>query len=262
MKIDRLTLMDLYTDYQICSFDKIEMTKLSAMINKKYSHDVFTKLLSTPVNTEDTLTKKAKSLINEISKKYKLLLIADDTLLKKPYSNENNIIAHFYDNSEKKITKGINLLNFVVTPMSNFDKTIVPVAFEVIQKNVIYQNKYFQTKRKSEYTKNELFRDKLEYLVKYKKINFEYILGDSWFASNENINYINKINQKFFFRIKNNRLFAYSNEDKIKGNFSKISEINKSFSDCVIYLKGCDTPIRWLDYMSKTARKILNILIL
>jgi len=55
MKIDKLALIDLYTDYQISSFDKIEMTKLSKMINKKYSHDVFTNLLSSPVDIEDVI---------------------------------------------------------------------------------------------------------------------------------------------------------------------------------------------------------------
>jgi IS4 transposase len=69
-------------------------------------------------------------------------------------------------------------------------------------------------------------------------------LGDSWFASNENIDYLEHLNQKFIFRIKDNRLVALNYEDKIKGKFSKIKEIDKKHNGCLVYLKGSETPIK------------------
>jgi hypothetical protein len=252
-------LVDLYTEFQISSFDKIEMTTLSKVLDYKHSHDVFTKMLSSDIDIEEELMKSSKKIIKEIKKEVpEGILIVDDTILKKPYSKENLMIAKHYDNSEKRVVKGINLLNFVYTSLSNFDKSLIPVAFDIVEKDIIYEDKNFKEKRKSSYTKNELFRAKMEYLVKHKQFNFKYILGDSWFASNENIEYINNINRDFIFRIKKNRLIAFSYEDKINGKFSKISDIDKSFvGNCEVYLKGCSFPVKLTKLYVKNGKNFI-----
>ncbi len=69
-------IIDLYTDFEIVSFENIEMTKLSKILGKGFSHDIFTNLD-----------------INDVG-----MVIIDDTVIKKPYSKENELIAYHYDN--------------------------------------------------------------------------------------------------------------------------------------------------------------------
>jgi len=56
--MEKEKLIDLYTDFEIASFENIEMTKLSKTLGKGFSHDIFTKMLSKEVDVEFELLKK------------------------------------------------------------------------------------------------------------------------------------------------------------------------------------------------------------
>ncbi len=63
-------------------------------------------------------------------------------------------------------------------------------------------------------------RDKLEILNFHNKLKYRYILFDKWFASVENLVFINDIlKKKFVCPLKKNRKVALSYEDKINGNY-------------------------------------------
>ena len=243
--MEKEKIIDLYTDFEIVSFENIEMTKLSKILGNGFSHDIFTKMLSKEIDTEHELLKKARPMLKNLDIDDVGMVIVDDTLIKKPYSKENELIAHYYDNSVKKVVKGINILNFLHTSINDSKKMLIPIGFEPIIKDEIYENDNFKEKRKSSITKNEIVRDKLKYFVK-NNINFRYVVGDSWFASSENIEYISqKLNKIFVFRIKSSRLIAFSEKDRINGKFSKIRDIDMSAKkDCLVYLKGCLNPVR------------------
>ena len=245
--MEKEKIIDLYTDFEITSFENIEMTKLSKILGKGFSHDIFTKMLSEEIDTEYELLKKVRPILKSLDVNDVGMVIIDDTVIKKPYSKENRLIAYHYDNSEKKVVKGINILNFLHTSINNSKKMVIPIGFEPIIKDEIYEDEKdnFKEKRRSSLTKNELVRDKLKYFVK-NNINFRYVVGDSWFASSENIEYINqKLNKRFVFRITNSRLIAFNEEDRINGKFSKIRDIDMSAKkDCLVYLKGCSNPVR------------------
>ena len=264
-------LIDLYTSFTIASFENIEMTKLSKTLNGKISHDMFTKMLKENVNIEEELVKKGRKIINELEKVHgDGAIIIDDTLVKKPNSKENELISYHYDNSEKRTIKGIGIVNFLYTPIGSTSDMRVPISFEPIIKDIIYEDPKndFKEKRKSSINKNEIVRNKLTFL-KENNIKFKYVLGDSWFASVENIEYIdNYLNKKFIFRIKDNRLIALSEQDKINGNYIKIKDVDLSLKkDCLVYIKGSPTPFRLtklyvkngMNYVSTSAYLLSNI---
>ena len=82
------------------------------------------------------------------------VLIFDDTIQEKPYTDENELISHF-DHSKNRTVKGINLLNCVYHAQG----TTLPVAYELITKPVVYRDeKTDRLKRKSTCSKNEHLR--------------------------------------------------------------------------------------------------------
>ena len=81
-------------------------------------------------------------------------------------------------------------------------------------------------RRQSSITKNELFRSSLKQAVS-NGIKFEYALGDTWFGAKDNMEFIHyKIQKKFIFGMKANRLIALSKEDKKKHQYHKLSTLD------------------------------------
>jgi len=240
-------LIDIYVNFILSSFGKVEMTKLSKILDYTHSHDVFTKLLlnyQNKFNIEKELWKQAKELIKEYENEENGCIIIDDTILEKPYSKENNIISSHWDHSKGQYIKGIGMLNFLYTDNSGIS---IPLAYDLISKTeIVFDKKKKKNTRKSKITKNEQMRDKLLMLTITNKMKYKYILMDSWFSSAENITFIENILNKFFVTpLKSNRLVALTIEDKIKGNYIKISSIDmEASSSRLVYIKDCTVPVR------------------
>ena len=107
------------------------------------------------------------------------VLIFDDTIQEKPYTDENDLICWHYDHSQNRTVKGINLLNCVY----HASDVSLPVTYELITKPVLYTDvKTRRVKRKSLVTKNDLMRDMLS-VCKRNRIKYRYVLADSWFSA-------------------------------------------------------------------------------
>jgi IS4 transposase len=76
---------------------------------------------------------------------------------------------------------------------------------------------------------------------------------DKWFASVENLVFINDILQKkFVCPIKNNRKVALSYEDKIKGKYVNIKDVDiEGCSSRLIYLEGYENALKVIKQVSK-----------
>jgi hypothetical protein len=61
------------------------------------------------------------------------VLILDDSIEEKPYTDENEIIAWHYSNAKHTCVKGINLLSCLV----RYGDIAFPVAFELIYKDLL-----------------------------------------------------------------------------------------------------------------------------
>ena len=81
-------LLELYSDYLLCSFGATTATGLSALLEGVISLDRVTR-------SDDGV------------------LIIDDTIQEKPQPDENDLICWHFDHTKRRMVKGINLLNCV-----------------------------------------------------------------------------------------------------------------------------------------------------
>jgi len=247
------TYADIYINFILSSFGKIEMTKLSTILDYKYSHDIFTKnlLLNDEIETDKDLWKRVKPILREYENKDDGCLIIDDSLLAKPYTKVSDMVCWHYDHTIGKSKKGILMLNFHYTDASEIS---LPIGYEIITKTEdVYDKKKKKWVKKSKFTKNEIMRDKLEILHFHNQIKYRYILFDKWFASIENLVFINDVlKKKFVCPLKKNRKVALSREDKYNGKYVSIADVD--MEDCssrLVYLEGYEDTVKITKQVSK-----------
>ena len=178
-------LIELYSDYLLSSFGQATATCMSSMLDNQYSHDQITRLLSQNNFDSRMLWKKVKSTVRQIEQEDAVLII-DDTIQEKPYSDENALICWHYDHTKGRSVKGINLLNCLY----HSGGISVPVAYQLIEKTIHYCDiKTRKESRKCEHTKNHYFREMVQTCCQ-NQLKFRYVLADSWFASKENMSYV------------------------------------------------------------------------
>jgi len=244
---------DMYINFTLSSFGKIEMTKLSKILNGQYSHDVFTKnlLLNDEIETDKALWNRVKPILRNYENEDDGCLLIDDSLLAKPYTKESDIVCWNYDHTIGKSRKSILMLNFHYTDASEIS---LPVGYEIITKSEKeYDEKKKKWIRKSKFTKNEIMRDKLEILHFYNELKYRYILFDKWFASIENLVFINDVlKKKFVCPLKKNRKVALSHEDKINGKYVSIANVDmEGCSSRLVYLEGYEDTLKITKQVSK-----------
>ena len=122
-------LLELYSDYLLCSFGATTATGLSALLEGRISHDRVTRFLSQADYNGKTLWRQVKGMIRDIEQDDGVLIF-DDTIQEKPYTDENDLICWHYDHSQNRTVKGINLLNCVY----HASDVSLPVTYELITK--------------------------------------------------------------------------------------------------------------------------------
>ena len=213
--------LELYTDYLLSTFGHATATGLSDVVNGQVSHDQVTRFLAQGEYTSKDLWQEVKATVRKVEQE-NAVLIFDDTVQEKPYTDENEVMCWHYDHSQGRAVQGFNLLNCLYY----VDVISIPVAFELIKKPVEYCDlKTHKLKRASLVTKNELMRDMLQVCVQ-NKLLFRFVLFDTWFASKENMSYIQETLRKdFICALKTNRLAAVSEEDRQANRFTPIEEL-------------------------------------
>lgn len=226
---------DLYVDYLMVSTAKTTATGLSDLLEGAVSHDKITRSLSERELTSKDLWKAVKPLIREIESK-DAVLIVDDTIEEKPYTDESELICWHYDHSKKRNVKGILLLSVIYsTPEAS-----LPVAFDTVRKTETRKDpKTGKVHSKSPITKNERYQNLLR-LCQGNQISYRYILNDVWYASCENMRFVKEsLKKDFVMPLKSNRYVALSKKDKLSGRWKRVDELvyqeGKVYN---IYLEG------------------------
>jgi hypothetical protein len=157
------------------------------MVDNAYSHDQITRFLGQATYDQKTYWQTIKPIVRAVEQAEGLVII-DDTIEEKPYTDENEIVCYHFDHTKGRSVKGINIVNFVYHVGLNEEETItLPVAYELVTKTKVYQDKKSgKRKRKSEISKNELARERLKILVRHNRLNFKYVVWDSWFSAKDN----------------------------------------------------------------------------
>lgn len=237
-------MLDIYTDYLICQTKYATSTGLSAMLGGEISHDSITRFLNKNAYGSKDLWMFVKEEVRKHAARGEGVLILDDCIEEKPYTDENEIICWHYSHAKGSHVKGVNILSCLV----QYGDISFPVGYELVHKEVEFCD--IETKRlrrKSGTTKNEHFRNLIERCVN-NKIAFEYALADNWFGAKDNLKYLHhEVKKKFIIGIKSNRTVALSLDDKVNGHFQQVQSLDLKDGDCrKVWLKGTDFPVQLL----------------
>ena len=154
-------IFELYTDFLISSFRLTTAVSLSEITNGKVSHDKIPRLLREEEFSSKDLWKHSKNLVREIED-VSGVLVFDDSIVEKAYTDENEIIAYHFDHAKNRNVKGINF----ITALYYSKDFSIPIAYELVKKELmIVDKKTGNTKRKSSVTKNELMQKMLEVIM-------------------------------------------------------------------------------------------------
>jgi len=233
-------LLDLYSDYLISSFGQTTATGLATLMKGQISHDQITRLLARKPQTSADLWKIVKPHVRQMQSDDGVMIV-DDSIAEKPYTDENDIICWHWDHAQNRAVKGINFVSVVYHSQA----LSLPVGFALIAKTEHYVDpKDGKAKRRSPTSKNEHYRVLLEHATK-NQVPFRYVLNDVWYASAENMMFVKHTLQKeFVMPLKSNRKVALSLEDKRQGQYVPVETLElKPNATTIMYLEGVDFPI-------------------
>ena len=237
-------LLDIYSDYLLSSFGLTTATGLSALVKGSVSHDQVSRFLASEQRTSADWWRIVKSYVRKIESDDGVLII-DDSIAEKPYTDENDIICWHYDHTSGSNVKGINFL----TTLYHSQGLSLPVGFTLIAKTEWYLDaKTGKQKRRSPVSKAEYYRLMLHQAVQ-NRLRFGYVLNDVWFSAADNMMFIKCDLQRDFVMLgalwaKSNRKVALSLTDKQHGRYCRVEElVLEEQAVHEVYLESVDFPL-------------------
>jgi hypothetical protein len=233
-------IAELYSDYLLASFGATTAPGLSELLEGELSHDQVSRYLAGPKKTASDLWRTVKSFVREVQSEQGVLII-DDSIEEKPYTDENDIVCWHYDHSKDRMLTGINFL----TALYHSQGVSVPVGFHLVAKTEKYTDpKTQKEKRRSPVSKNEVGRALIKQAVS-NRIPFRCVLFDVWFASAENMVFLKQQpHRDFICPLKANRKVALSQADKQPGRYVRVDTLElEAQATREIYLEGVDFPL-------------------
>jgi hypothetical protein len=162
-----------------------EAARVSTTKDNPPAHDAFRRLLMRLEPTSDDLWSEVQPLI----RRHEGVLIIDDSTLDKPYAQFMPLVGSHWSGKHHRVVHGINL----VTTLWSDGSCFYPCDYRIYRKTL------------DQKTKNDHFRDMLQ-VAHERGFTPRYVLFDSWYASLDNLKYLNDLNWKFLTRFKANRL--------------------------------------------------------
>ncbi len=236
-------MLDLYTDYLITSTKYTTATGLAKIFGQDFSHDKVTRFLSREVLDNRKLWAFVKPFLRSPGRraveKGTSVLIVDDTIFEKPYTDESEINTYHYDHSKGKSVKGVNAVNLI----HETEGIRLPLSMCIVHKDRFVEVKG-KIKRKSSRTKNELFRQQFLQAL-HNEVTFNIVLGDIWFGNVKNMELIASEGKQFIMPLKVNRqvcLYQQANQKK-KGYVPVESLELEQGIPVKVWLKGYQNPL-------------------
>lgn len=173
-------IIDQYTDYLIPSKGQTSCTGLSSVLDGGVSHDKFKRLFSENNFSSKDLWEQANPIVREVEIEIDdRVLVFDDSIAEKPYTDKNELICWHYDQSKGRSMKGINLLMGLYVGDCEASHLLVN---DLVKKDLVYCS----GKKSSSRSKNEMMRDCLDVVIK-NRVKFKWVMTDIWFAISENM---------------------------------------------------------------------------
>ncbi|MCK5372301.1 MAG: transposase [Cyclobacteriaceae bacterium] len=174
------------------------------------------------------------------------ILVFDDSISEKPYTDENELVCWHYDHSKGRSVKGINLLTGLYVGK---DDISLPVVYDLIKKD----KTTLDGKSKSSKSKNERMLECLSAAIN-NQLAFRWVITDVWFASSDNMIAIKEYDKDFIMPLKNNRKVALSAKDKAIGRYFPIGSLQLELGMCKeVYLEKIPFPVTIIkeEYVNK-----------
>lgn len=194
--------LSLYTHFLIANSNRYSGVELSRVApGAGMAHDAVSRWLKEARYTPSELWKHTKSLTDTQTG----YLVADDSLLDKRYSRQNELAKKQYSGNAHGLVNGICLVNLLWTDGDAY----VPVDYRIYQKE------------NDDKTKNDHLKDMLK---RAKKRSFKprYVLMDAWYSSVDNLKLIaNTLAWQFMCNLKSNRQVSLT-----KGDYISISDLD------------------------------------
>ena len=126
------------------------------------------------------------------------VVIADDSVQDKRYSNFIELVKKQYSGNEHGLVRGIGLVNFVHS--SGNDGDFWPIDYRIYHPDTDGK------------TKNDHFQEMFMRLITHKHLKAKTILFDTWYSSVDNLKLIHRQNWTFFTTLKSNRKVSISRD--------------------------------------------------
>ncbi len=233
-------LLDIYSDYLISAFGPTTATGLAAMLDGALSHDRIQRFLAGEKRTSADLWRIVKPHVRTIQRDDGVLIL-DDSIAEKPYTDENDMVGWHYDHATDRLVKGINFM----TALYHAQDVSLPVGFTLIAKTEHdIDKKDGKQKRRSPIGKNAYDRTMIQQAVT-NQLPFKYGLNDVWFASAENMRFVKQTVQKdFIMPIKANRKVVLSMDEKRRGQYVRVDRLELEPQTVrEVYLEGIEFPL-------------------
>ena len=144
-------LLDIYSDYLISAFGQTTGTGLAGLLGGTVRPDQIQRLLAKEQLGSAELWQMVKPYVRQIEQSDGVLII-DESIAEKPYTDENEIICWHYDHSQDRRVKGINF----VTCLYQATGYSLPVGVSIAAKTDYYvAKKDGKQKRRSPVSKND-----------------------------------------------------------------------------------------------------------
>lgn len=238
--MDDKELLDVYSDYLISAFGQTTGTGLSELLSGTVSHDRIQRFLSRNEFTSGDLWQIVKPHVRAIQREDGVMIV-DDSIAEKPYTDENEIVCWHYDHAQDRQVKGINFLSAVY----HVQDLTLPVGFRLVAKTEYYvDQKDGKTKRRSPVSKNDHYQALLRQ-AKQNRIPFRFVLNDVWYASADNMRFVKQdLERDFIMPLKSNRKLALSSGEKSRGRYVRVDSLPLEAGVVrEIYLEGVDFPL-------------------
>jgi hypothetical protein len=177
-----------YCQYLLSSQINYTLTNLAEHL-ETISHDRINRYLRREKLTPRLLWENVKLLIQVQENAY---VIFDDTVLDKRYSEDIELARRQYSGNEHRVIRGIGLISCIyVNPETG--------QFWVIDYRIYEPDGDGKSKL-------DHVRDMLQSLIYSKLLPFRTVLMDSWYATKDLMQYVDKLGKYYYCPLKRNRL--------------------------------------------------------
>lgn len=178
----------LYINFLLAAQKNYTCSFLSEISPNKMSHDSPTRFLAGKKLSPKVLWENVKDLVSF----QEGLLILDDMVLDKPYSQKIDLVRWLWSGAHHRVVKGIGLTSLLWTGRDNEH---IPIDYRIYAKDV-------DGKTKNEHAQ-EMFR-----LAEERGLNPEYVVFDIWFTGLKNLKTVRSLGWHWVGQFKANRVVS------------------------------------------------------